>query len=1068
MKHFLLTFMFLSSVLFSALAQERTITGQVLSGEDDSPLPGVNVVVKGTSVGSITDIDGNYRINAPAGATTLVVSYIGFVTQELEIGSQSVINVEMQPDATELSEVVVTALGITQDKAALGYGVSEVSSKSLQARTQKDVARLLTGKATGVDIVQTSGLAGSGTNVIIRGYSSITGSNQPLFVVDGVPFNSETNNSGGFTAGGGQASSRFLDLDPQTIESVNILKGLSATVLYGEAGRNGVILITTKNGSDAPSQKGFEVSLTQQVSATQVANIPDYQDVYGNGFSGDFGWFFSTWGPSFDTRGSNGIAEDGTIEHPLDQDRYAAAFPQFQGARYDYRPYESVENFFQTGVTSNTSLSINKNVGQNTNVSASYSYLSDEGFLPRLDEIRGGGPSNFQKKHNFGLGIRSKLDNGITIKGVFNYVDSDIGRPLTNPAFGGAGDGLFAAVLYTPRSIDLLNIPYQNPLDGSMVYYRRGSVIEHPLWNLNNKQDNEFIERFFSNVEVGYEFTDWLKFQYRISLDNYTQTNERRVNRGSGQGDTDGYYSTVTTKSTWTDHVANLIYDTRFSNGISLNGIVGLNYRVENTDRQGFLSTNQLVYGLFAHDKFVNQVPFAAPGIPALIEEHTLGVYATSTVGYNDWVYLTLQARNDYTSTLEEDNRSIIYPSASLSFLPFEAIPGLRDNGVVDYAKFRLSYGTSAGYPAAYRTRSILSAGTRAFQDPDGTLLNVNTAANFLGNRDLRPELHSEIEFGVEAQFFQGRLGLDLSLYNKNSRDLIIDLPLDPATGYTFTTVNGAEVTNKGIELGINFTPIKTAAFQWDNTVNFTRNVPTVESIISGVDQVIIAGYTNLANVARPGEPYGAMLGTDFNRDENGNLLVDGQGSYTENADNVIIGNPNPDFQTNWMSTLSYKGLSFGFQWNYIHGGDIYSSTVGALMARGNTTDTGFDRFQPIVLPGVKADGTPNDIQAYAGDVFFDAYFGADKGSVFDASVIRLREVSISYALPKSLLNKTPFGSAGLTISGENLWYNAPNFPPGINFDPEVLSLGVGNGRGFDFRTAPTAKRYGATLSLTF
>lgn len=1052
-------------VFFStlAMAQDRVVTGVVTSSADGTPLPGVSVVAKGTTTGSITGIDGDYRISVPSSISTLVFSYVGFKTQEIEIGSQSKINISLEEDTEVIKEVVVTALGISQEKASLGYGVSSVDSKALQARTQKDVSKLLRGKATGVDIVQTSGLAGSGTNVIIRGYSSITGSNQPLFVVDGIPFNSDTNNSGSFAGGGGAASSRFLDLDPQTIENVSILKGLSATVLYGEAGRNGVILITTKNGGNSNSQKGFEVSFTQQVSATQIANIPDYQDVYGNGFSGDFGWYFSTWGPSFDTRGSNGIDENGQIAHPLDQARYNDDFPEFIGARYDYKPYKTVENFFKTGLTTNTSVSVAKSLGEGSQVSASYSYLNDEGFLPNLDALQGGGSSNFQKKHNFGLGIRTKLDNGISVRGTFNYVDSDIQRPLTNPSFGGTGDGLFASVLYTPRSIDLMNIPYQSPIDGSMVYYRRGSAIEHPLWNLNNKKDIEQIERFFANMQVGYEFTDWLKFQYRISLDNYTQTNERKVNRGSGRFDNDGYYNTTTTKSKWTDHVANLIYDKRLDNGFSINGLVGLNYRIQSLERNATNSQNQLVYGLFAHDKFVEQT-----GFTGLSEEHTLGIYATATAGYSDFIYVTLQARNDFTSTLEKANRSIIYPSASVSFLPFEAIPSLRDNGVVDFAKFRVSYGTSAGYPSPYRTRSVLNAATNVFIDPDGTQLNTNTVSNRLGNPNLTPELHSELEFGMEAQFLNGRIGLDLSLYNKNSKDLIIDLPLDPATGYTVTTVNGAEVTNKGIELAVNFTPVKTSSLQWDATVNFTRNVPTVESIISGVDQVLIAGYGTLGNVARPGQPYGAMLGTDFNKDANGNLLVDGQGSYTENANTGIIGNPNPDFTANWSNTLTWKGISFGFQWSYVQGGDIYSSTVGALMARGNTVDTGFDRFQPIILPGVKGDGTPNDIQTYAGDVFFDAYFGADAGSVFDATVIRLREVSIAYALPKSILTKTPFGSAAITISGENLFYNAPNFPKGINFDPEVLSLGVGNGRGFDFRTAPTAKRYGATLSVTF
>ena len=1064
MKQLLLIFMFLSSVLFTAVAQDRTITGTVLSGEDESPLPGVNVVVKGTNIGSITDIDGNFSVSVPSSANTLVFSYIGFIGQEAEIGSKSVVNVTLTPDATELSEVVVTAMGITQEKASLGYGVSSIDSKSLKARTQKDVAKLLRGKATGVDIAQTSGLAGSGTNIIIRGYSSITGSNQPLFVVDGIPFNTNTNNNGSFASGGGTASSRFLDLDPQTIEDISILKGLSATVLYGEAGRNGVILVTTKNGAQSNSQKGFEVSFTQQVSATQVANIPDYQDTYGNGFSGDFGWYYSTWGPSFDTRGSNGIDENGQVRHPYDQSRYNDAFPEYAGVRYDYKPYESVEKFFDNmGISTNTSVSISKNLGNGSSLSATYSYLDDQGFLPDLDEKRGGGSSNYQKKHNFGIGGQTKLDNGITLKGNFNFVNSEIRKPLTNPAFGGAGDGLFAAVLFTPRSIDMMNLEYENPLDGSNVYYRTDGGIEHPLWNLNNKADLENVQRFFSNVELGYEFTDWLKFQYRISLDSYSQFNERKVNRGSGRSDNDGYYNTIIAKSNWTDHVANLLYDKRFEK-FSFNGIVGVNYRVRKFERSYLYSSNQLVYNIFAHDKFVSQT-----GASEIEDVYTLGVYATATVGYSDFLYLTVQGRNDWTSTLESANRSILYPSASLSFLPFEAIPGLRDNGVVDYAKFRVSYGTSAGYPDPYRTRSVLGAATNQFIGPDGTQLNTNSVSSRLGNADLAPELHSELEFGTEAQFFNGRVGLDLSLYSKTSKDLIIDLPLDPATGYTVTTVNGAEVSNKGIELGMNFTPIKTSSgFEWNMNLNYTKNVSKVESIISGVDQVIIAGYTTLGNVARPGEAYGAMLGTDFNRYETGELLVNAQGSYTVNSENVIIGNPNPDFQANMSNTFTYKGFSFGFQWNYIHGGDIYSSTVGALMARGNTVDSDFNRFQPILLNGVLSDGTPNNIQTYAGDTFFDAYFGADKGSVFDATVLRLREISLAYALPKGVLSKTPFGSASITLAGENLFYTAPNFPKGMNYDPEVLSLGVGNGRGFDFRTAPTAKRYGVTLNVTF
>lgn len=1062
MKRVLLTILMSVLVSVFAQAQERTVSGTV-TDETDQGLPGVTVLLKGTTTGVPTNADGTFRISVPGDDAVLVFRFLGYTAQEVTVGSQTTINVQMLPEVTDAGEVVVTALGVTQEKASLGYGVASLDKGQLQARTQKDVAKLLRGKATGVDITQTSGMAGSGTNVIIRGYSSITGSNQPLFVVDGVPFNSDTNNDGSFASGGGAASSRFLDLDPQTIENVSILKGLSATVLYGEAGRNGVILITTKNGNaGSDASKGFEVSFSQQVSATKVANLPNYQNTFGNGFSGNFGWFFSNWGPSFTTRGTNGIATDGTIAHPYDQAQYNDDFPEYIGARYPYEAHKSVEEFFgDPAYTFNTSLAVSKNLGNGSSVSATYSYLDDSGFTPALDEIRGGGASNYQKKNNFGMGIKTELENGLKVSGTFNYVESEIRRPLTNPSFGGTGDGLFASVLYTPRSIDLMGLPYQSPIDGSNVYYRRGSTIENPRWNLNNKTDQENLERFFGNIQLTYDITDWLTAQYRFSIDNYSQVNERRVNRGSNRGDNDGYYNTTNRKSIWKDHVFNFLYNKRFNSDLTLNGIVGYNYRETELNFTGTNSTNQLVYELFAHDKFL-----ATTASSGVRNSYVAGLYATASLGYRDFVYVSFQGRNDWTSTLEKENRSVFYPSGSISFLPVEAIPALQNNGVLDYAKIRLGYGTSAGYPSPYRTRNILGASTNVFTGPNGQVTNTNSVSNLLGNSNLRPELHKEWELGIEAQFLDNRIGLDVSIYDKTSEDLIINLPLDPATGFTSTTTNGATVVNKGIEAALNLTPVR-GQVEWNMTLNFTRNRPTVEKILDGLDQIQVAGYTTLGNFAIPGEPYGVMRGTKFVR-INGELVVDGQGSYIEDSEITTIGNPNPNYMANWINTLTWKGISFGFQWSYTDGGDIYSSTVSALMARGNTSDTDVNRFQPIVLPGVDSEGNTNTTQAYLGDVSFDSYFGADEGATFDATVVRLREVSISYALPASVLSKTPFGSAGISISGENLWYNAPNFPKGLNFDPEVLSLGVGNGRGFDFRTAPTAKRWGVSLNLTF
>lgn len=1041
---------------------QRTISGTI-SDTSGEPLIGASILVKGTSSGTVTDIDGKYTLSVPDGSNTLIISYTGFATQEVAIGNSTLMDITLAESAEVLSEVVVTGLGIKKEKKALGYGVSTLDAADIENRVESDVARILRGKATGVDITQTSGMAGSGTNVIIRGYSSITGTNQPLFVIDGIPFNTETNTVGGFTQGGAAASSRFLDLDPNNIAEVSILKGLSATVLYGEAGRNGVILITTKNraAGDNTADKKFEVSVTQQVASSSVANLPDYQNTYGNGFNGNFGWFFSNWGPSFDTRGSNGIAEDGTIEHPYDQAQYNDDFPEFIGVRYPYQPYESVENFFQPGLTSNTSVSLQNNLGNGSSISATYSYLSDEGFTPDLDEMRGGGPSNFLNKHNFGLGGRTELSNGLKINATFNYVDSESRLLPTGPAFGGDGEGFYAALVFTPRSIDLMNLPYQSPLDGSNVYYRRGSAIQNPRWTLNNSSFNDRVRRFFSTVELSYELTPWLNALYRLGLDQYTQNQEQAVNRGGPQRP-DGRLQSINRFNNITDQVFNLLYNFKLGENFDLDGLIGFNSRREVGRANNTISTNQFVYGLLNHGNFIDHLAFSGFG-----EENTLGVYGTATLGYKSYAYLNVQARNDWTSTLEQANRSLLYPSVSFSFIPTEAIPGLQSRNFLNYLKLRVGYGTSAGYPDPYQTRNFLGTGTRSFVTGGGSVLNTNTVSDQLGNALLAPELHTEIEFGVEGRFLDNRIGVDLSLFNKNSRDVIVGLPIDPATGFTTTTVNAAEIENRGIELGLDITPIR-GAFTWDFKINYTRLRNEVLAIADGVDQVRVAGYNAPGNYAIVGEPYGVIFGSAFARTPSGALAVNSVGGYDTAPDNQVIGNPQPNFTANWINNFSWKGFSFGFQWDYIDGGDIFSSTVQALMARGNTIDTDVDRFLPIIQPGELPDGTPNNIQIYMGDEFFSTYFGANEGGIFDATVIRLREVSLAYVVPASALENSPFGRISITLAGQNLFYNAPNFPVGINFDPEVLSLGVGNGRGIDFRTGPTAKKIGVTVNATF
>ncbi|MEN0004865.1 MAG: SusC/RagA family TonB-linked outer membrane protein [Bacteroidota bacterium] len=1054
MKKLSLVLMLVLFAMGTALAQ-RTISGTV-TDESGETLIGASILVKGTPTGTVTEVDGTYKLALPDGASVLVISYTGFESQELEIGVSDVIDVVMKEGAAELAEVVVTGLGIRKEKKALGYAVTSISQKDLELRPEADVARVLRGKVPGVDITQTSGLAGSGTNVIIRGYSSITGTNQPLFVVDGVPFNSDTNNDVGFDEGGASASSRFLDLDPNNIAEVNVLKGLSATVLYGEAGRNGVVLITTKNGAAGDLKEKFSVTVDQGIYVNQIASLPDDQDAYGNGWQNFASGAFSNWGAPFDQPNSNGLT-DGTIAHPYSG---RPGFDQFDGARYDYRPYDNLQNFFETGVISTTSINVGSQVSENTNLNFSYGYRTEDSFVPL---------STFDK-HNFGLGIATKLANGFRINSTFNYVSSERIAPPTGVSFSSnpTGASLFSNVFYTPRSVSLFDLPFESPIDGSTEYYRGGNDIQHPLWTLNNTSVSEDIARFFGTINVSYDLTSWLTANYRFGIDSYTQLQRYAVNKGGSNQIDNGQLQTTERQNTISDHTFNLAYNVQLNDDFSLDGVVGLNLRRDTRDFTDAFSQQQFVFGLQVHDNFVEHTNESS-----IREENLIGAFGTVSLGFRNFLYFNVQARNDWTSTLESANRSVFYPSASLSFIATEAIPALQESSVVNYLKLRVGYGTSAGYPNPYQTRNILGVATRSFIDSDNTVININTVDDQIGNPELKPEIHREVEVGIEGRFFNNRFGLDLSLYNKKSTDLIISLPLYRATGAEETTVNAAEITNDGIELGMDVTPIRTGDFSLTINANYTLNRNIVDKLAEGLEQVPIAGFTNIGNFAIPGQPYGVILGDSrLTYNDNGDLVTDG-GLFRIDNNLGVLGDPNPKYTLNGGLSANYKGFSFNALLTYVEGGVIFSTLPSTLMARGILQETDFDRFVPVVAPGVEeqADGSfvPNTTQITPNNHYWrnGGVFIRDQRT-FNGSYIKLREVSLGYTLPTKWLEGTPLGSLSLTLSAQNIWFDALGFPDGANFDPEVLSTGVGNGRGFELMNVPTAKQFGANLRVTF
>lgn len=1054
--------LFTMTLSYEVSAQQRVITGTVISEEDGLGLPGATVLVKGTTVGTTTDLDGNYSINVPAGSDVLIYSFVGLVTAEEVIGNRTIINVTLTTDAAQLSEVVVTAIGIEREKKALGYAVTTVGDEQLENRPEQDVARVLQGKVPGVNITSTNGMSGSGTNMVIRGYSSATGSNQPLFVVDGVPFNTSTNNTNGFTTGGATTSSRFLDIDPNNIESMSVLKGLSATVLYGDQGRNGVILITTKSG--ASKRKAAEVTINQSVFSNTAASLPTYGQTYGNGFQQSPGNFFSNFGPRLDI----GL----TVPHPYAISSVASvreAFPQFwedgivggTPVRYEYKAYaDPTEVFFRTGIVSNTSVQISGG-SDRTGFNASFGYTDDEGFTP----------GNELKKYNFGLGVNSAVTDKFSINSSFTFAITDLESPPVNAAFGSGPAGgipsVFANVLFTPRSVDLGGLPFENPVDKSSTYYRGGNDIINPNWLVKNFQNTSDVKRFFNSTSLNYDVNDNFSVTYRLGLDTYSETQEKRYNRGAGSGNANiqtGLYSTANIVNTIWNQDLILNWKKEFSEKFGMSALLGGNSRYDTFNRFGIESVNQLAYGLFNHSNFTSSNP---AGLNYIQEQRRMGIYANLTFDYSNYLYLNVSARNDWTSTVEKENRRILYPGVSVSFIPSTAFDW--NSSTINDLKLRLGYGTSAGFPNPYSTRNTLAQNPIAFDR--GGLTQTHSVSNALGNPNLRPELQEELEFGVEAVMFNNKLRFDLSLYEKNTNDLITRAPIDPSTGFTSTAINVGKIRTRGVELQANITPVSTASgFTWNSIVNFGLYRSVTMSLGDGLEEIVVAGFTTLGNFAIPGEPFNVIKGIGFARDEQTGLpIILSNGLQKQDPELKILGDPNPRWTGSWINTFSYKGFTLNAMLEYRHKGAIFSNTVTGTLARGVTLDPVIDREMTFIMPGVKEDGTPNDIQISASDYFFGGYhLGADEANVFDGSMIRLRELSLGYELPTSLMAKTPFKRASIAVSGSNLWFRALNFPPNMNYDVDVLGTGVGNGLGFDFVTGPSSRRFGGTVTLAF
>jgi TonB-linked SusC/RagA family outer membrane protein len=1061
-----------------SFAQEKTISGTV-TDQDGLPLPGVNIVVEGTTSGTQTDFDGNYSISASSGQS-LLFTYIGQKDVRQSVGASSTINVQMETDAQNLEEVVVTAQGIKREKKALGYAVSSVGSEDLEQKADADVARVLSGKAAGVNITSAGGMSGSATNVVIRGLSSFSGSNQALFVVDGVPFSSETNDGGtngdgGNFITGNTGSSRFLDLDPNNIEKIEVLKGLAAATLYGSQGRNGVILVTTKAGSGKGGAKKSEITISQSYFVNEFASLPDYQDKYGNGFDQSFGWFFSNWGPSFEEGGLAGwgrqpaIDENGTLAHPYSTTSVRAtreAFPELQDARYDWRPYESLENYFKPGGVSNTNININGGTADgNTNYNVNFGYLDDDSFVP----------GNSVSRTNLSIGGRSKLSNKFTVQAAMNFSRTDYKSPPVALSRGNGTQGLslFGNVFFTPRSVDLMGLPFENPIDGSSVYYRNGNDIINPRWTEKNVTYRQLTNRVYWNASLNYEINENLTATYRAGMDFYNKRNENGSNKGGVEFDQAifGFYETYDNNKTIWDHYLAINGNFDLSEKIGMTFNAGATSRSDFYDQQGVRSDGQIEFGIKRHYNFENQ-----NAIQYSEKRNIVGLLGQVTLDYDNMLFFTASSRTDWVSNLITENRSLTYPSASLSFIPTAAFEGLRSQNGINFLKLRAGIGSSANFPTRYPTLGVTQQAIRVGVDPDGNPITTHQIGSFRANPDLKPELLTEYEIGLESKLLDNRVSLDFTYFNRVTKDLIVPQPLAPSTGFTETQANVGEIQGDGIEIDLGVDWFRNPeGFSWNTRANFSTYNPEVTELDE--DIIIYAGSTALfigGNAAVKGQPLGAIVGTAFERDENGTPYVNESGNYISveidsDGNTPIVGDPNPDFVSNFINSMSYKNWNLGFQINWTKGGDMVSNTTAALLGRGLIKETE-DRESTYILPGTrKATGQPNDIQINNSTYYFsNLLFGPLEAKVYDASVVRLNEISLGYTFPAKMLENTPFGSLSITAQGFNMWYDAYNTPDGANFDPNVQGAGVGNGQGFDNLNGPSGKRYGLSVKATF
>ena len=1034
-------------------AQNVKVSGTV-SDVNGEPLIGAYVLLQGTSNGTSTDIDGKYVLDVPANGT-LVFQLMGMQEQVIPVNNRSVINVTMEEDAVMLEDVVVTALGIKKERKSLGYAVSDIKADELMKNKTANPISSLSGKIAGVNITQAGGGAGSGAQIILRGGTSAAEGkdNQPLIVVDGIIYDNSSSVVGNSAFDGSMksattTSNRLMDLNPEDIENMSVLKGPAAAALYGSRAANGVIVVTTKSGKAGT----VEVNVSSRFTSSWVTHLPKVQNQYTRGYMEE----------EYDANGNY-------VKTNFNDFAYTS-----WGEKSNAKTYDNIGDFFQTGNVFDESVSVAGGT-ENSKYYLSGSYYDQAGVVPLTGYNKY--TVRFNGEQKVGL---------FTFSANVSYSEAHTDKTLTSAGlYGSSGTGALAAV-YTWSPFDDMK-HYLNE-DGSR-YRMFGDRLDpwdekdNPYWIINKNKMWDDTQRWTGSVKVKADITKWWFLSYNLGLDMYTQTSSNRIAPGGAIKDVwqNGMMSDNTMRFRYLSH--NFMSNMNKQWGkFDVNLMLGASIEDTSTDRQSMMAYNFSVPNFFSYANATDNNKDFSHGAS---QKRLAGIFGEVRASWNSTVFLTVTGRNDWTSTLPKENRSYFYPSVSGSVVFTEPLvkAGILDNdSAITFGKIRASWAEVGKDTGAYETNTALW--------PVGTYLGgaIGVGNNWeRGNPYLKPEKTRSTELGIEMAFFKNRLRADYAFYTNNSFNQILSPRGPQSTGYIFCSINAGNVYNKGMELQISGTPIENKNFTWDIALNMAGNRGTLDGLPEGLDVMYLTDvqYASMQAASFNGGNFMAIAGYKWNRDDKGNVILDDNGMPTYTTALEEIGNREATFTGGLNNTFNWKGFSLNMLWEFRVGGDVVNGTLSAMNSAGTSQFSADFRNKPLTVSGVDKNGNPvtNTWEAdktymYSGKVtsgyniiknYYNSYYGYECSNyITDVNLLRLRSLSLSYNFPKELMKKTGF------LKGANVSVAANNLLLFTNYegDPEAAAAGAGVGGsssvGFDYCGIPSTSGMTFGINLTF